>query len=414
MSGSIFDAWDQRRSTTAPGLRVVSGGEGERFPAKAASLRPGHLIPPREWLYGTQLVRRYISVMVAPGGVGKTTLSLGMALSLAHGRGLLGEWVHQRVNALCCFLEDPEDEFDRRVAAGMIHHRLDDAELRGRVHLFNGRERRLTIAALDVDGVTVTYPDKEAVIAYIQENEIGAVFVDPFVNSHELDENSNPHINAAARAWAEIANTTGCAVMLVHHTRKGAVAGDMESGRGAAALRDAARVGLTLTAMSPEEAAESGIEEERRRLHVRLDDGKGNMAPAAGDAVWYRLVSVALGNGTPQYPKGDFVQAIERWQKPSAFKDLSAADLNEALDAIAAGPGQGQRYSLSNAGRGGGTRWAGRVLMERHGRNADQAKAMLDTWERNGLLVPDTYRDPVTRKEGTGCVRVVDAKRPSV
>ena len=408
MSDSVFHAWDRMRVPS--GLRVVAENE-KPLEIRPARLRAGPDIEPREWLYGTLLISRYISVLVSPGGVGKTAWSLAVGCSVACGKGLVGDYVHRQENVLFCFLEDPEDEFDRRIAACMIRHRLDEEDLAGRVFHLNGRDRRIVVAALDGDGMTVCYPDKPALINAIRARKIGLVVVDPFVNSHELDENSNPHINAAARAWAEIANETGCAVLLVHHTRKGAVAGDADSGRGAIALVNAARSAFTLTAMSEDEAKELGVSDDVRRLHIRLDDAKANLAPPSAKARWYRLASIALGNARPDYPNGDNVQAIEKWEPPDIWRDLSVADCNAALDAIAEGPGGGRRYTASRAGQGGGARWAGRVLTRMFCLNDEQAARIIKTWVRNGVLEEGTYTDPDTRKS-VSCVLVNNSRRP--
>src|SRR6188768_2915879 len=48
-------------------------------------------IPPRAWLYGRHYIRKYVSVTVSPGGVGKTSKSIAEALAMATGRDLLGE-----------------------------------------------------------------------------------------------------------------------------------------------------------------------------------------------------------------------------------------------------------------------------------------------------------------------------------
>jgi hypothetical protein len=403
----VFGLWDRQ----VLGIKAPEVGE-RPLTIRRASLRMGHEIAPRSWLYGSALVRRYITVMVAPGGVGKTAWSVAVGLSLAHGRGLIGDWVHEQANTLVCCLEDPEDEFDRRIAAGMMRHRLRPADLAGSVYHINGRDRRLTIAAIGEDGMSVAYPDKAALIEQIQALEIGCVIVDPFVNSHELEENSNPHINAAARAWAEIAEQANCAVLLIHHTRKGATAGDIDAARGASALIGAARAGFTLTAMTAEEAREFGVPEEERRRHVRLDDAKANLAPPSEKARWFRLDSVQLGNATELYPKGDSVQAIVAWEPPSIWQDLTPSAINAALDAISAGIGGGRRYTASRAGKGGGERWAGRVLTRDHGLNDDQAAKVIATWVRTGLLVEDSYLDPQTRKS-VSCVRIDHTKRPS-
>lgn len=376
---------------------------------RPASLRPGSAIEPRQWLYGALLIRRYVSAVIAPGGVGKTAFGTAVGLAVAAGKPLIGDPVHGPANVLFANLEDPEDEFDRRLAACMIRHKLDAADLFGRVFVIHGRERRLVIAAMEADGTTISYPDKEALIQAIREEGIGLIIVDPFVNSHELEENSNPHINAAARAWAEIAEAAGCAVLLIHHTRKGAIAGDADSGRGANALIGACRAVFSLTAMSEKEAEQHGIPEGERLLHVRLDNAKANLTKRTGKARWYRLDSVPLGNGTPEYPKGDNVQALAAWQPPSVWQQLSDTDITAALDLIAAGPGQGQRWTLSR--RHPATRWAGRVLVESFGLTEAQATQVLDTWERNGLIREVEYQDPVLRKTRSGII-VDDAKRP--
>ena len=87
--------------------------------------------------------------------------------------------------------------------------------------------------------------------ATITERAIATVIVDPFVSSHAVRENSNEAIDAITKRWKRLAQETGCAVVLVHHTKKlGDREATAEDGRGAVALRDAARVVLTLNGMT--------------------------------------------------------------------------------------------------------------------------------------------------------------------
>lgn len=410
MSGDPLKDFERLRARAVGGLHVVVDND-KPLALRPASLKPGGAVPPRQWLYGVQLVRRYVTALVAPGGVGKTAYATAVGVSVASGRALLGDHVHARCNVAFCNLEDPEDEFDRRLAACMDRHGVAAAELEGRVFTIDGRTRRLVLASLDADGFTVCYPDKEALVAHIRAARIGLVVVDPFVNSHELDENSNPHVNAAVRAWAEIAEITGCAVLLIHHTRKGATAGDMDSARGASALVGACRVGLTLTAMSEEEAEKCGVPGGLRRLHVRLDDAKANLAPPGEKARWFRLASMPLGNATEAYPAGDHVQAIEAWEPPSVWKQLSPADCNAALDAIAAGLPNGQHYTAKRTTKGPSDRWAGNVLVEMFDLSDDNAAKVINTWLRSGLILEVEKHDPVQRRT-RAAVAVVDGKRP--
>jgi RecA-family ATPase len=79
-------------------------------------------IPPRGWLLGNVLCRRFVSSLVADGGVGKTAVRIAQCLSLATERPLTGEHVFQRCRVLLISLEDDRDELRRRVEAARLHH----------------------------------------------------------------------------------------------------------------------------------------------------------------------------------------------------------------------------------------------------------------------------------------------------
>ena len=394
----VWEAWAERRAPAAA------------FVAEPAALPDPACIAPREWLYGTALVRRFVSVLIAPGGVGKSALALAQALALATGEPFLGERVHHSVPVWVLNLEDPLEELNRRLAALMIHHAIPPARVAGRLFLHSGRSRRVTMAAVGPDGGTIIHPDKSALTDAVRARSIGLVVVDPFVKSHRLEENSNPHMDAAATAWAELAEETGAAVLLVHHVRKGA-AEDIDAARGGKALTDAARAGRLLAPMSEAEAERLGVAPAERWRHVRLDDAKANMAPRAERALWFRLETVNLGNASTDYPHGDNVAAIAPWQPATVWALLSPEACNQVLDLIAAGPGAGELYAGHRRGRAN-ERWAGRVLVERHGLTEAQAAEVIAAWLRSGLLVETTYRDTVQRKTRTG-VAVTDALRPT-
>jgi hypothetical protein len=334
-------------------------------------------------------------------------------VALASGRPILGERVHHRAPAWVLNLEDPLEELHRRLAALLRLHRLPDDAVAGRLFLHSGRDRRVCIAALAPDG-GIVHPDREALAAAALAAGIGLIVVDPFVKSHGLDENSNPHMDAAATAWAEVAEHSGAAVLLVHHVRKlGANATpDVDSARGAKALTDAARSASILSPMATEDAERLGVPAAERFRFVRLDDAKANLAPRAEAALWYRMEGIPLGNGTDLYPHGDTVAALAPWAPKTPFAGLDAQTCNAALDAIAAGPEPGQLFSHLRGGFGGNERWAGRVLM-RLGVAEPEAVRIIAAWLRSGLLIETDYRDPVHRRTRKG-VRVVDSKRPTV
>ncbi len=387
--------------------RFTVVGDTSELVFRPARLPDPTSIPPRPWLYGTQLLRGYVSVLVAPGGVGKTGYAMGVGLALASGRPLFGEKIYQRINVAVLNLEDPMEELDRRLAALTIHHDVERAEIEGRYYLYSADERPVTIAAVSEDGHEIVHPDAAAIVREIQHHRIGLLIVDPFAESHELEENSNSEMNKAAAAWRRIARSTGCAILLIHHVRKGA-ATDIDAARGAKALTDSARVGLLMSAMTEDEAEEFDISVEDRTSYIRLDDAKANMARRAGVARWFKLETIELHNTTPAYPNGDRVAAIARWSPPSAMGTLTVVQCNEALDFISKGPRPGVLYTATRAKS---NRWGGEVLIELFGVSEKRAATILNVWLREGVLQVREYEDSEQRKKRNGLF-VVDVKRP--
>jgi hypothetical protein len=214
--------------------------------------------------------------------------------------------------------------------------------------------------------------------------------VDPFVKSHRLEENRNEQIDFAAALWSRVADAAGCAVLLVHHFRKGGIAGDADAFRGASALVDAARAAVTLSVMSEREAEGFKVPPEERRFHVRADNAKLNLAPPPDRAVWLRLRSVDL-------PNGDRVQAVVRWEPPTAWEGLSGTALLDVLREIDAAPADDLWCTRKQAGE----RWAGKLLERLGDRSEQQATGILQAWEKSGLLLKVPFSNK-NRKERQG------------
>ncbi len=84
--------------------------------------------------------------MVAPGGVGKSSLTICEGLAMASGRELLGDWTATDLKVWLYHLEDPRDEMDRRISGAMQHYNVTPQEISGRLFVDTGRERELTVA----------------------------------------------------------------------------------------------------------------------------------------------------------------------------------------------------------------------------------------------------------------------------
>lgn len=345
-------------------------------------------IPPREFIYGEHLVRQFMSTTVAPGGVGKSSLTIVEALAIATGRALLGIEPAERCRVWLWNGEDPLEELQRRITAACLYFGITRAELEGWLFVDSGRQTELVIAAQTRDGTRIAEPVVQAIVGTVEDNEIGVLIVDPFVASHRVTENDNNAIERVAKTWARIADVTGCAVELVHHSRKtGGAEVTVEDGRGASALLAAARSGRVLNTMSPDEAAKAGVE--NRRLYFRVENGKANLAPPPDAATWYRLQSVALGNGSGDRP-GDRVGVVTPW----AWPDPMAEATPEALAKVQAALSEGEHAENVQANT-----WAGHAVAEALGLDCDdrqdraRIRGMLKGWIEAGALRIETTRD---------------------
>jgi hypothetical protein len=366
------------------------------------------LPPPREWLLGNQFCRRFLSGVLAAGGTGKTAVRLAQYLAVATGKPLTAEHVFKRGRVLMLSLEDDDEEMRRRLAAARLHHGISADDLKG--WLYCATPKGLKLAEIR-DGTPQAGLLERLLRATIIERKIDLLGLDPFVKLHGLEENDNGAMDFVCGLLVKLAIEFNIAIDCPHHVKKGQLsAGDADAGRGASSARDAGRLMYTLTRMTDAEGETFGIAADRRRLYVRVDSSKVNIAPPAGEATWFKLVGVHLDNGTADYPNGDEVQTVERWYPPKTWEGLTSAQLNGVLDEIEAGLPKGQRYSDAPKAAARAA-WP---VVQLHCPNLSegQCREIIRTWVKNGVLFHEDYDDTVERKTRKG-LRANPGKRPS-
>jgi hypothetical protein len=193
-------------------------------------------IPVRDWIYGKHLLRGIVSMTIASGAVGKTSLKIVEALALVTGRPLLGQAVPKRSRVWLFNLEDDLVELRRRVTAAMIYYTIKPEDIGDRLHIDG--EKSLLITKTDHNGTKINVPVVDAMVEAIQALEIDVLIVDPFVSSHDAPENDNGAMDKIMKqGWIPIAREGKCAVNLCHHTTKGdAGTATAMSGRGGGAV----------------------------------------------------------------------------------------------------------------------------------------------------------------------------------
>ncbi len=359
---------------------------GDAIEATPYAWRDPSSIPLRPWVYGRWFLRGNVACVVAPGGVGKTTMLSGTALAMVTGKPLLGKTVWDGPKRVWLWnLEDDLDELSRSIQASAKHYGVKPADIEGRLFVDSAMEGKGLCTAVETDGqFKLLEPVYHALTAELLRRGIDMLVVDPFVSSHEVEENSNSLIDKIAKAWGRVAKAANCVIVLVHHTSK-AGAGEVTalSARGAVALINASRTTLVINRMEPAEAEKLGIPADDRRRYINVADDKANRAPAE-KADWYRLASVDLGNGPMDgHAPGDSIGVAEPWKAPDPFDDVRPSHALRVQQLIDAGE---YRESPQSPG------WAGTVVADVLNLNvndkADKSRIrqLIAGWVKEGAL----------------------------
>jgi RecA-family ATPase len=356
-------------------------------------------LPRREFIFGPHYIRKYVSVTSSPGGLGKTASAVVEALSMTSGKALLGIKPPKPLNVWLFNAEDPRDELERRIMAACIHYKLNPKDIEGRLFLDTGREQELVIAVDNKKGVVIQEPIVEAVVAQIQKYNIDVMIIDPFVSTHNVNENDNGAIDKVAKLWANIADRTNCAIDVVHHLRKVSDReATVEDSRGAVSLLAAARSARVLNRMSEDQATQAGVGKEDRFGYFSVTYGKSNLTPMSHRLDWRKLESTPLGNGRGLTKPQDFAPVVTEWKWPSA-EDIAQGVTPQQLEHI--------KTLVDNAEYKEGNRaknWAGYAIAYALGidleeeANRKRAGSILKALLKEGELKKSEEKDTIRRE----------------
>ncbi|MBR1275620.1 AAA family ATPase [Bradyrhizobium sp. AUGA SZCCT0283] len=319
----------------SPGATENAADEGEAAGGQAASAPPdlkfslSDVPPHRPWLYSVDLVRGDLSVLASPGGAGKTSLALGMAICVALGKPLLGEkiWGSGPFTSLYINAEDSGIEMRRRARAFCQRHTVTNLDRLYIAGTDDPRVRGLSLLRPAGQNSSVLNPDGlahlDSLLASLRPD---LVIIDPLIAlCGGISINDNAAMALAMQEIKRLAIKFNCSILIVCHTKKGGEPGSAEAISGASAIKDLARCARMPVTMTAAEATKFNVLPSERHQHFKLVDAKSNLALHTDDT-WYKLESEELPNSElPTYPHGDRVQAVVR-VKLTQSKASSAAD----------------------------------------------------------------------------------------
>lgn len=166
---------------------------------------------PLAWLLTDLFLVGGAGILGAAPKTGKSFLALELAVAVASGTAAAGRFaVPMPGPVLLCAAEDPPPVVVRRLAA-----------------LAAARDRALASLPLEViveAGVQLPQ-GLDRLAATIAACTPRLLLLDPLIRFHRGDENSSVEMAGILDGLRALARTTGCAILLVHHTRKAPVGG---------------------------------------------------------------------------------------------------------------------------------------------------------------------------------------------
>ena len=341
-------------------------------------------IPKRPWVVPGYALRGAVTLVSGPPSALKSSLMLAWSCAVAL-RLEYGQFRPTEAGVSIVYnVEDNRDEQRRRLSAVLRQFNAHPRDIRGKVVRI-GPNTIGTLLTRDPDGKIRFTSAMQALETLIQERRPALVIVDPLSELHNCEENDNQALRLIIATFRDLAVRYNVAVVILHHTRKGAPSpGDPDSARGASSIMGAVRVGLTLGGMLEADAQAFGLPADARARSnfVRLDDAKSNYAPIR-DAQWFEKVAYVLDNG-------ETVPAAVPWTPPAA-KVATPVDLAALVVAIKRGAPDGQPWSPKLSGDPRSIR----QLLGQHGfAGTDLQNAVLGGLRQSERLVEATFRNP--------------------
>ncbi len=331
----------------------------------------------RAWIMEPLAHRKLMTLLIATGGSGKSTLVQQLGVAVAMGLDFGPFKARERCNVMILNREDDEDEQRKRLVAACQSMGVDRDALAGRLFYWNPTSAPLVMAMQQgkLRGVT-EHAWGQTLRKELVAKKIGLVIFDPLVKFHTgLDENSNTDQEQIARAALSIAADTGVAVLVCHHAHKHSVP-SLAASRGGIALPDAARLGFYMAKSEKEPV-------------TTLHHLKNTMGPLLAPSAW-RFTAYALANG-------EEAAALE----PMAVEPMSWAHKAAVLDMVAEGRGGDEAWlpwaSSLNADR---ELRLDVAIAGRWGLSEKAAREVLEAYEAAGLIECRTVpvRKPGGRK----------------
>lgn len=256
-------------------------------------------IRPRPWVLDRMLMSEAVTLLMAAGSAGKSSVSLALAAHMALGLDFAGHKCIKACKTIVYNGEDDLEEQSRRLLAVCMSYGFDFNIVKDRIMLLSSRQVKMDLVVNEYRRPVRNEALVQHIINEASDPDVGLLILDPLVKIHKCDESDNVQMDYVMETLTDIAHAAQVSVLALHHTSKGNSKqedriGNMDIGRGASAIVNASRVAFTLLNASAQDAEDYGMQDEERMTWVRMDDAKMNLALSSNQATWFRKEGVRI------------------------------------------------------------------------------------------------------------------------
>lgn len=244
----------------------------------------------QDWLYQELIPMGYCSMLTSPGGLGKSRMALGLAVSTVTGQTIWPSFVPSKIgHVLYLSAEDSATTVAHRLKSYRDVHRIAPdvwgAGITSRLHV--QCESGCDMVEFDPKTRTVSpTPYFYAVQSWCREVKPVLIIIDT-LSDHAggINENDNSQMKAAFKAFKMLAQVSGGSVLVIHHVSKGSADPDKTTAAANDVRGASASVNSSRSVFVARPDAEGG-------MTVTLV--KGNLTRRCGESWKFDLSNYAL------------------------------------------------------------------------------------------------------------------------
>jgi hypothetical protein len=284
-----------------------------------------------DWLIPNRCCRGDVDVLTAAGGMSKSSLDLLESIAIATGEPLAGYEIEESGPVWVINGEDATNIMYRRLHALFTLYGIKPEELAGKLRVSSNKSNRWTFLTQEGHNVKIDHKRVDEIMREIEKGKYVRLSIDPLVQFHCADENSNVAMDKLMGVFTRICDATNVSIGIKHHTRKFKqdedTIGDSDLARGASSVIGASRIAYTLQGMpkNPKAREPWAKDLDIRQVwkYVRLDSAKGTNCSPNDETIWFTRESI----GVPSIKKATGERRMESVGALARFTDMAAVQL---------------------------------------------------------------------------------------